>query len=143
MNSTNYLRETIDLTRQIETRFLELAARLYQIKVNEMWNTTYDSYQEFLDAAKISKGNASMLTSIHKAYVVDGGRHHEELSKAGYSNLYEAIPLIEEVGVESAVAKARLLTRQEIKDEVREEKHGECVEHTPITICSTCHKRVE
>lgn len=142
MNSANYLRDTIDLTRQIETRFLELAARLYQIKTAELWESTYSSYQEFLDTAKISKSNASMLTSIHKAYVVDGGVGIEELSKAGYSNLYEAIPLIASEGVEGTVLKARLLTRSEIKDEVREDKYGECTEHTPITICSTCHHRL-
>lgn len=141
MNTSNFLRETIDLVKQLETRFLELGARLYQIRTKEMWKEMYDSYQEFLDVAKISPGNASILASVHEHYVVNGGMKQEKLIGAPYSTLYEAIPLIERDGVEKVVAKAKLLTRAEIKEEVREEKHGEC-EHELITICGRCHKRV-
>lgn len=143
MNPTIYLRETVDLVRQIESRFLELAQRLFNIKEKEIWKQDYDSFQDFLDTTKISKGNASMLMAIHKAYVVDGGMTHAKLAKAGYSNLYEAMPLIERDGVEKAAEIARTLTRSEIKDEVREEKHGECAHPEIIKICATCHKRVE
>lgn len=142
-NSTNFLRDTVDLVRQIETRFLELGARLFQIRQNEIWKGTHDSFQEFLDSAKISKGNASMLAAIHKAYVVDGGVSHERLSKVGYSNLYAAIPLIEAEGIDNTVEKARLLTRDEIKQEVREEAHPDCKHPEFIEICTTCHKRLE
>lgn len=142
MNPTTYLRETIDLVKQIETRYLELGARLYAIKVKELWKATYDSYQEFLDAAKINPGHASILTQIHKAYVVDGKIQFKELAGIGYSNLYEAIPLIESRGLDKAVTIATTLTRSEIKDEVREEKHGECTEHEPISICVKCKKRI-
>lgn len=142
-NPADFLRDTIDLIRQIETRFLELGARLFQIRENRLWENTYDSYQEFLDSAKISKGNASMLAAIHKAYVIDGGVTHEKLAQVGYSNLYAAIPLIESDGIEKAVEKARLLTRDEIKQEVREELHGECEHPEVIQICTTCHKRMD
>lgn len=143
MNPANFLRDTVDLVKQIETRFLELAARLWQIKENKLWESTYDSYQEFLDSAHISKGNASMLTAIHKAYVIDGGVSHTKLAQVGYSNLYTAIPLIENEGIEKTVEMAKTLTRDEIKESVREEKHGECKHPETITICSTCHKRVD
>lgn len=142
-NPANFLRDTIDLVRQIETRFLELGARLYQIREHKLWEETYDSFQEFLDSAKISKGNASMLAAIHKAYVIDGGVSHEKLAQVGYSNLYAAIPLLESEDVETVVNKAKLLTRDEIKQEVREEKHGECEHKETVVICSTCHARIE
>lgn len=143
MNNTNFLRDTVDLVRQIETRFLELGARLFQIRERNLWKDTYESFQEFLDSAKVSKGNASMLAAIHKAYVVDGGVSHDKLAQVGYSNLYEAIHLIEKDGVHQAVEKARLLTRAELKEEVRERDHGECAHEETVKICSTCHKRVE
>ncbi len=142
MNPANFLRETIDLVKQIETRFLELGARLYNIREKELWKDTYESYQDFLDTAKISPGNASILASVHKHYVVEGKMSTTKLVGVGYSNLYEAIPLIERDGVTKTVERARLLTRTEIKDEVREEKFGECKEHELITICAKCHKRV-
>ncbi len=138
----NFLRETIDLVRQIETRFLELGARLFQIQTKELWKDSYDTYNEFLETAKISPGNASMLTAVHKAYHLEGGITHAKLSKTGYSNLYAAIPLIEKDGVEKAVEKAQLLTRAELKEEVREHKHGECKHEEKVTICSTCHVRL-
>lgn len=125
MNGANFIRETIDLVKQIETRFLELGARLYRIREEKLWADTYDSYQEFLDTAHINPGHASILASIHKHYIVDGGKKQETLAGIGYSNLYEAIPLIEAEGVDSAVVKASTLTRAEIKDEVRDQKHGE------------------
>lgn len=125
MKPTEYLRETIDLVKSIETRFLELAARLYRIKENALWNNSYDSYTDFLDAAHINPGHASILTKIHQYYVIDGKKSQKQLAGIGYSNLYESIPLIEREGVDTALAKASTLTRAEIKDEVREQKHGE------------------
>lgn len=123
-DGANFLRETVDLVKQIETRFLELGARLFRIKENKLWLDTYESYQEFLDAARISPGNASILASIHQHYVLEGKVPIKKLAGIGYSNLYEAIPLIERDGVDAAVVKADTLTRSEIKDEVKEKKHG-------------------
>lgn len=130
MKPTEYVRETIDLVKQIETRFLELGARLYRIKEEKLYLGTYDTFQEFLEAAHINPGHASILAKIHKYYVVDGGQKQEQLAGIGYSNLYEAIPLIEKDGVEVTVVKAQTLTRSEIKEEVREDKHGVHT-HTP------------
>lgn len=138
-----YIRETIDLVKQIETRFLELGARLFHIREKRLWEGTYDSYQEFLDAAHINPGHASILAKIHQYYIVDGGKKQETLAGIGYSNLYEAIPLIEKEGIDSAVIKAETLTRAEIKDEVRDQKHGD---HTHelgeerFGICTKCGK---
>ena len=125
MKPVDFVRETIDLIKSIENRFLELGARLYKIREEKLWSSTYDSYQEFLDVAKINPGNASILAKIHQHYVVEGKQKQKDLAGIGYSNLYEAIPLIERDGIETAVVKANTLTRSEIKDEVREQKHGE------------------
>lgn len=143
MNKTEYVRETIDLVKQIETRFLELGARLYRIREEKLYLDTYETFQEFLDAAHINPGHASILAKIHKFYVVDGGRDQVQLAGIGYSNLYEAIPLIEKDGIEKTVIKAQTLTRSEIKDEVREEKHGVhvCeVGEERWGICQHCNK---
>lgn len=140
---SDFLRDTIDLVRSIETRFLELGSRLFKIREEKLWGDTYDSYQEFLDAAHINPGHASILASIHKHYVIDGGVNKDTLAGIGYSNLYEAIPLIEKEGIKKAVAKAETLTRSEIKDEVRDQKHGD---HRHILgsdrwgVCEKCGK---
>lgn len=142
MNPANYLRDTIDLVKSIETRFFELAARLYTIKTKELWANSYDSFQEFLDTAKVSPSMASMLTQVHHHYVVEGKIAPDKLVGIGYSNLYTSIPLIEAKGVGRVVEMAKTLTRDEIKQEVREEKHGACKHEETITICATCHAKV-
>jgi len=142
MDKAGYLRDTVDIVGQIETRFLELGARLYKIRREALWQAGYDTYQDFLDAAKISQGNASILAKIHYEYVIRSGAEQTNLIGAGYSNLYEAIPLIERDGVDATITKAKLLTRSELKEEVREEKHGVCGHPEKITICAVCHKRL-
>ncbi len=124
MKPVEYVRETIDLAKQIETRFLELGARLYHIREKMLWRGTYETYSEFLDSAHINSTMASMLYTIHKTYIVEGGKKPAELAGIGYSNLYKAIPLIEERGIDKTVVAAHTLSRDEIEDEVREKKHG-------------------
>lgn len=143
MNPANFLRDTVDLVRQIETRFLELGARLFLIQEKEIWKDGYESFGEFVDAAGLRRPFASQLTTIHKVYVVQGRVRSTELAKVGYQKLYDAIPLIEKEGVQKAVTMARTLSLGELREEVREEKHGECLHKEIIKICATCHKRVE
>lgn len=138
----NYLRETIDVIKQIETRFMELAARLHTISTRQLWKGGYTSFSEFLEAAQMSKGNASILIKVYETYVLNGGVPAEKLKEVAYSNLYQAIPLIERDGVEKTIETARTLTRAEIKEEVREDKHGDCQHAESILICTTCHKRI-
>ena len=119
-----YLRQTKELVTSIQTRFLELGARLFKIREEKLWQGSFDSYVDFLDSARISESQASIFANIHKHYVLDGGIDMQRLAQIGYSNLHKAIPLIEREGVEVAVVKAQTLTREEIKDEVREAEHG-------------------
>lgn len=125
-----FVRETIELVQSIETRFLELGARLYKIREERLWEGSYHSFNEFLCDLRLTPGNASILASVHKNYVLDGGIEPQKLAGVSYSNLYEAIPLIEKEGVEAAASKAITLTRSEIKEEVQEKKLG-VHEHAP------------
>jgi len=146
MNPSDFLRDTIDVVRQIETRYLELGTRLFRIREERLYLGTYDTFAEFLEAAKIGQGMASILASIHKVYVLEGHVEPERLAGVGYSNLYSAIPLVEKEGIESAVVKATTLSRSEIKDEVREAEHG-VHEHNigqdRFGICDTCKKWIK
>lgn len=124
-------------------RFFEVAEHLYTIQEKKLWESNYDSFREFLDDAKMTEGNASMLIKVYRHYVIEGGASVDKLTNAGYSSLYAAIPLIEKHGMEHAIQAASTLTRAEIKDEVRDIKHGE---HEHITNgecwspCTTCNK---
>lgn len=142
MSNANYLRETIDLVKQIETRFLELGARLYKVQQEKLWDGEYDSFMEFIDAAGLKRPFATILTTIHKVYVVEGRVSAPKLAAAGYSKLYDAIPLLEGADTKTVVAKATLLTLSELRDEVRDENHAECKHENIIQICADCKKRI-
>jgi len=129
ITNNQFVRSTIELVKAIETRFLELGARLYKIREERLWEGSYDTFNDFLEEINLSKGNASILSSVHENYVLDGHVEIENLAGIPYSRLYEAIPLIEKEGVTSALVKATTLTRAEIKDEVREQKLGEEHQH--------------
>jgi hypothetical protein len=124
ITNNEFVRQTVELVKSIETRFLELGARLYKIREERLWEGTFNSFEDFLAEIKMTKGNASILASVHKNYVLEGGIEPQQLAGIPYSNLYEAIPLIEKEGVTSAAVKAETLTRSEIKDEVQEKKLG-------------------
>ncbi len=124
LNPANYLRDTIDLTKQIETRFIELAARLYRIKEERLYEGSYEYFNDFLEVAKINPAQASKLISIHRVFIEEGNQTKERLAQIGYSNLYTAIPLVETQGVEMAVVKAETLSRSELTDEIKEKTYG-------------------
>jgi hypothetical protein len=124
ITNNQFVKDTITLVQRIETSFLELGARLYKIREERLWEGSYDTFNDFLAELKLTPGNASILASVHKNYVLDGGIEPEQLAGISYSNLYEAIPLIEKEGVLSAATKAETLTRSEIKEELREQKLG-------------------
>lgn len=142
MSNANYLRETIDLVKQIETRFLELGARLYKVHQEKLWSGEYDSFMEFVDAAGLARPFATQLWTIHRIYVVENKVAPAQLIKAGYAKLWDAIPLLESSNAKTVVTKAVSLTKSELREEVREEKHGECKHEEIIKICATCHKRI-
>lgn len=145
MNAPEYLRATAELITSIQTRFLELGARLYKIHEEKLWQGSYDSYPEFLESARISESQASIFANIHKYYVLEGGIQEDRLALIGYSNLHQAMPLIEKEGVESAVVKALTLTRSEIRDEVREAEHGihaHVLGDAHFAFCTECKKLV-
>lgn len=143
MLPANFLQETVVVARQIESKFLELAARLYKIQTEELWRGDYATYGDFLDEAKIRNSIASLLTKIYRCFVVEGRIPQENLEGAPYTNLYDAIPLIASHGVTEAVAMAKTLSRNEIKQNLRDDTHPDCAHETTIVICASCHKRID
>lgn len=137
-----FLKDTASLVRDIESRFIELGMRLWKIREAKLWNSGYESYEDFLDSSKISPSTASKLVKVVEFFIVQGGANETQLIGAPYSSLYEAIPLLASEDVQTVIAKVLLLSRGEIKEEVREEKHGDCSHLEQILICVGCKKRI-
>lgn len=131
------------LLRQAEKSFLEIGAILYKVRANDSWRGQFDSYESFLEEARISKSIASVLVKVYTFFILGGGKTFDQLAGLGYSKLYEAIPLLEAgEDIETVVAKVKMLTRSEIKQEVREDFHKDCDHHKTITICAECKIRM-
>ena len=139
-----YIKETVALRDKIEGAFIILGERFHKILEDGLWKGTFESYAEFLAEMRISEANASKLMTVYRTYVVEHGVSHEKLARAGWSNLYTAIPLLKEKNAEEVVQKATALRRADISDEVREKQYPEhdCKGETVrYRICDTCGKR--
>ncbi len=131
------------LIKEVESNFFQIAEILYGVRSSASWQSKFATWEDFLDEVRLSKSTASMLLKVYKHFVIDGGRKTEQLIGAGYSNLYEAIPLLKEEDVDTVIAKAKTLTRSELKAEVKEEKYGahDCeIGKERWAICKECGK---
>lgn len=142
LTAAPFLKETIEVVRQLEVRFIELGRRLHRINAQHLWKGVYESYSDFLDEAKVTPSTASKLVNVYEQYIVVAGLTEEQLIGAPYSSLYEAIPLLQHESASKVLSKVKLLTRSEIHDEAREDKYPDCKHEETIVICSHCHKRV-
>lgn len=144
--TTSYCYETKKFVEQIEQSFIVLAERLYKIYHENLWQGEWESWDEFVSECKMSKGTASKLISVYGTYVLAYGMKNEELAPAGWSGLYELLPTVSSAETaQDAVMKASTLRREEIREEVREHKHGKCDHANEVEVhfhqCRTCGAR--
>ena len=138
-----FLRETASLYKDISNRYFELAARLSHIRGQHLWKNGYESFSDYLDDTKISQATASKLIQVYESYILPGHFTPMQLDGTPYSSLYEAIPLLKQHNPQEVVEMAKRLTRDEIKSEVKDDKHPDCEHVQTIVICVKCHRRVE
>lgn len=134
------LSRAFELRNTLEKHFLEFAGVLYKIREGREWEGRYGTFREFLQDLKVQESTASRLISVYRTYVVEHRLSRGKLVKAGWSNLYTAIPLLSQGKAEDVVERAALLRRQDLEEEVRGE--FECDHEEKITICAKCHKRI-
>jgi hypothetical protein len=144
--SLNFCESTIELVQNIEGAFIELGKRLLRIRDERLWESNWESYEEFLSEIKISPGKASKICSVYEKFVVEYGVEQEKLAGVGWSNLYSMLPAIKSKrDATEWVDKGMVLRREDIEDEVREFKHGKCdhknFRELHIYICNDCGKK--
>lgn len=142
-----FLKETIKLKVDTEAAFLELAARLYKIHTDNLWKGEYESYEEFLLEARISKATASKLETVYATFILKHKIPKTMLAEAGWSSLYAIASRSDtkEKAVE-LVERAVSLTRDDLTRSLQNEdgKQDRCP-HTKthvIKICDNCGFRV-
>lgn len=140
LENKNYLKETITIAKRIESAFLELAARLKNIRDNRLYEGDYQNFAEFLWEIKIAEGTASKLIKVYETFVLKFKMKNDKLSAVGWSSLYQIANNVEtKEEAEEWVEKAVLLTRDHLTDSLKEKTKGpnKC-SHSDVYILKIC-----
>lgn len=142
----DYCNEAIALKKKIEGGFLELAEHLTNIRNNNLWQSQWQTWEEFLVELDWSPATASKLISVHERYVLQYNIAPAKLVKTSWSNLYELLPLVtSQETAEEYVHKASVLRREDLREERREALHGVCNHEDEFEVhiwqCRCCGRR--
>lgn len=139
MNEITLVEELVENTRAllnaVRGSSIKIGQNLYEIKQSLPKDQDWGDFLR--DQFDISEGFASKLMTIHRVFVLEGGVSQEQLEGIDGEKLYIAAKL--EGSPEEKIAKARVLTRRELKDEKNEEAPHE---HIPVSICKVCSIRL-
>lgn len=139
MNELSIPQDLIENTRAllnaVRGSSIKIGQNLHDIKQSLPPGTDWGDFLR--DEFDISEGFASKLMTIHRVFVLEGGVSQEKLEGIDGEKLYIAAKL--EGSPEEKIAKARTLTRRELKDEKNDEEPHE---HIPVAICKICSIRI-
>jgi len=134
--------EAIALESKIGGNFLELAARLYEIKGRRLYETEYTTWGAFCEEFRsLSISSISKLLTVYELYVLKYQIEQEKLITAGgWSLLYkarkmaqtkeEAERIIDELGIQaSSHARSHAVV-----------PYCDHVETYQVTVCKDCGK---
>jgi hypothetical protein len=113
---------------------------LFKIHDEKLWETRFSSWDEFVespDGLDKSRGWASKNLQVHK-WAIQNSFSRESLEGIDTERLYLASKM--EGPALKALTKAQTLSRQDLKDELREA--DPCEIHQAITICGKCNCRL-
>jgi len=140
--------ETIALKKTLESGFFVLGERLSKIKDGQMWESQWDTFSQFLQEMDINEATASRLITVHKTYVEKYKISSKQLVGKSWSNLYELRTILPDKATKKEVValleRSTELTRQDVRELIRENKHGECShvwEELHLRFCTECNKR--
>jgi hypothetical protein len=142
----NYCEDTILLRDKIEESFLELGARLFKIRNEELFKGQYESYPLFLEELKISESVASRLVTVWRTFVDEYQLSPAKLLRIGWSDLYQVSRVTKDKDeVLELIEKGQVLSSGDLRKEMLEVSTGiemaQC-DHPQayvIKVCPTCH----
>lgn len=119
---------------------VEAMQYLWLVKEEEAWKEVSPTWSDYVSSElDISQGFASRLLGNNQHYLIEGGMTPEDLVGIDHEKLSMARNL---PGTpEEQVAKARTLTRRELKEE-KNDAEATPHEHEPISICKVCSLRL-
>ncbi len=135
----NLLQETKDAFSKLKGSVVEAMQLLYKVRESGEWQSVSETWTDYVrDELDISQGFASRLISVNNHYLIEGGLSPENIEGIDHERLYIAAQT--DGSVEEQLAKARTLTRRELKEERVEGGHVHGTEIIQIYKC--CGMRV-
>lgn len=128
------------LNQAVEDNYIALALVLVDIEATSSYKALgFDDFATYYkqDLGR-EKSTVSRLLAVGK-FLKENGCVNATVS---YHKLSEAIKAFPDKEPGFVLAAAQNNTLDELRAEHREAVHGECVEHTPITICTKCHVKI-
>lgn len=144
-----YCQSALHIEKKIKKGFVVLAEMLYNIREKNLYEPAWSSFQEFsMEFKEISSSTISKLCSVYEKYVIDYKISPEKLYPAGWTILYQALPLMKsKEDATEFLNKGNILSREDIKKEIKELRTGidttKCrhKETYKIEVCSDCGER--
>lgn len=127
--------ETRNLLNAVRGSSIRIGQNLFEIKQSLEPGTSWGDYLR--DTFDIGESFASKLMTIHRVLVLEGGISQEAIEGIDGEKLYLATRL--EGTAEEKIAKARTLTRRELKESQNDDSPHE---HIPVAICKICSIRI-
>lgn len=130
------LEKSIYLARYIGTAMDILRPLVYRVFAEKLWEGQFSSFSEYVESPEglnLHQSYGSKLKTTHQHYIVEGGATEEDIKGIALESLYLASKT--EGTIEEQIARARTLSRDELKQD-RAEKDNHPFEENPN--CKVC-----
>lgn len=134
--TTNLVEETRSLLNAVRGSSVKIGQNLYELKQQLPKDQDWGDF--IRDEFDIGESFASKLMTIHRVLVLEGGVSQEKIEGIDGEKLYLATKL--EGTAEEKIAKAKTLTRRELKDEKNDQ--DPCSHEETVVICKACSIRL-
>ncbi len=122
-NKIDYCEETINKKHFLEAGWLELCARLKEIRDKGMYEGRWDSFEDFLSDPQMGmdKSTASRMITIHEKLIIEYEVSPDKIVKAGgWTKVSELLPVIKDkASAEKWLGDASVLSQKDLRKEVR------------------------
>lgn len=145
MKSLNFCEETINKKKLLEVGWLELCARLKEIRDKEMYKGRWENFEDFLQDPQmgLDKGTASKMITIHEKFIVEYKMSPERIANVGgWSKIAEILPAVKnKKSAEDWIDKASSLSKSDLRKEVQEERTPDSIgckhknEYKVVMVC--------
>lgn len=146
-----YCKDAISLKTSLEQGFIKLGEYLYNIKKKALYEPNWTSWEEYREELHMSENSVNKLVQIYSKLILAYNVSPDKIVNAGGpSVIADLLPILNsKEQAEEWLEKASLLTRKDLRDEIKEEKTGvpmQLCKHKntyTITVCRGCGIRME